>query len=69
MKIVTGDSVTFVYPFVLPDGEPNNSEKLIVWPDGTILVSLGRPMMSAENVRLLAKALLHAVEVSQKGQI
>lgn len=68
MKIVTSENTIFIHPFVLADGEPNNSEKIIAWPDGGIMVSLGRPMMNAEAARKLAQALLHAMEMVEKGR-
>lgn len=67
MKVVPGDEVTRIYPFITPDGEPGlSSECINVYPGGTIrLVRPHRAAMSADNVRLLAKALEYAAGVAE----
>lgn len=69
MKVSVDYEVTRIYPFIQADGEPGvSSEYINVYPNGTIrLVRPHRAVMSAENVRLLAKALLRAVEVAENG--
>lgn len=70
MKIVTGDSVTIIYPFVKPDSDVVGfREQIIVWPDGTMGLRWdSKVRLDPEAARTLAKALLHAVQIAQNGQ-
>lgn len=70
MKVVADNEVTRIYPFITPDGEPGvSSEYINVYPNRTIrLVRPHRAVMSAENVRLLAKALEYAARLAEKGR-
>lgn len=70
MKVEAGNGVTWIYPYVEPEGEPGPSAEFIaIYPNKTI--ALVRPhtvRMSADNARKLAQALLHAAEIAQNGQ-
>lgn len=69
MKIIEGQTATVIYPFVLPDGEASGNDlRLIIWPHGTIKLWIGQPVLLPEAAKILAQALLHAVEIAQKGQ-
>lgn len=70
MKVEAGSGVTWVYPYVEPEGEPGPSAEFIaIYPNKTIaLVRPHTARMSAEDARKLAQALLHAAEMAEKGR-
>lgn len=70
MKVVSGNEVTRIYPFIQADGEPGlSSDYIVIYPDKTIRhVSPHRAVMSAESVRLLAKALEYAAGLAEAGR-
>lgn len=70
MKVVADNEVTRIYPFITPDGEPGISPEYIkVYPGGAIRhVRPHRAVMSADNVRLLAKALEYAAGLAEAGR-
>lgn len=70
MKVVAGDSVTLIYPFITPDGEPGNaSSQIVVWPNRSIKLLMGNPLMDIRAARTLAQALEYAAGLAEKRTI
>lgn len=71
MKVVTSDSVSLIYPYVHPDGKEESGLDtcIVVRPDKTLkLLWADAPIMTPAAARMLAEALLHAVEVAETGR-
>jgi hypothetical protein len=69
MKIVVRDDRTLIYPFLQPDELPTVlTGCIIIYKTGAIRLDELDAMMDAGAARTLAQALLHAVEVAEKGQ-
>lgn len=70
MKVEAGNGVTWVYPYVEPEGEPGPSAEFIaIYPNKSIqLVRLHTVRMSVEVAQMLAQALLRAAEMAEKGR-
>lgn len=68
MKVMQADSVTFIYPFVEQENDVGASERLIIWPNGSIKLLTGDLLLDTKAARTLAEALLHASEIAKNGQ-
>ena len=67
MKISEQQGLTFIYPYLSQDGEAEGPLTcLVIYPEGTINLNwYDAVMMDAEHARMLAKALLYAVEMAE----
>lgn len=67
MKVITGDSVTIIFPFVAEDEEPSEATvQIMAFHDGGVKLWMAGALMDAERVGLLVEALLHAAELAEK---
>lgn len=60
--------VTFIYPFASGEWEPPVGSPCLTVRPGSIYLDINRMALSPETAQALAEALLHAVEVSQRGR-
>lgn len=65
MKVTQQQGITFIYPYLSQDGEAEGPlTYLVIYPEGAI--RLNWVMLDAERARMLAEALLYAVEVAER---
>jgi hypothetical protein len=70
MKVVTKNKETRIFPFLKPEAEGGSDTYIIVRERGMIRLDQRSKtfVLSAEAARTLAEALLHAVEVAERGR-
>jgi hypothetical protein len=67
MKVVSRNETTLIYPLLEPEAEITYWEYIVVYPGDIRLKGFYDVALTPQEARKLAQALLHAVEIAEKG--